>query len=73
MDPSKAPKTIDLAMDQGPEKGNTALGIYSVDGDTWTLCLGFAGAVRPERFETTAGSNHALEVLQRDPSATDDS
>ena len=34
-----------------------------------TFCLGLVGAKRPEKFATTKGSGHALEVLIRKDSA----
>src|ERR1035441_1775623 len=34
-----APKSFELHFEQGPEKGNTNLGIYQLDGDTWRICL----------------------------------
>jgi uncharacterized protein (TIGR03067 family) len=60
-----SPNTIDLSFTQGPESGNVALGIYELDGDSWKLCLGFAGKKRPERFAALPGSGHALETLKR--------
>jgi uncharacterized protein (TIGR03067 family) len=33
LDPSKQPKTLDLTRTEGPEKGDTALGIYELKGD----------------------------------------
>ena len=39
LDPATTPKTIDMTFTSGPEKGNTSLGIYELDGDDWRLCL----------------------------------
>src|SRR5439155_9419208 len=33
VDAGKTPKTIDLHFTEGPEKGNTTLGMYELDGD----------------------------------------
>jgi uncharacterized protein (TIGR03067 family) len=65
LDASAAPGKLDLMFEEGPEKGNTSLGIYTLDGDRWTLCLTLAGRNRPTEFATKAGSGHALETLER--------
>lgn len=59
------PPQIDIAFVEGPEAGNTCYGIYELDGDSLTLCLGLAGAPRPVAFVTARGSGHALERLYR--------
>jgi uncharacterized protein (TIGR03067 family) len=65
VDAAKNPKTLDLSFKAGPEKGNTSLAIYELDGDGWTLCLTVTGKTRPIAFATKAGSGHALERLKR--------
>ncbi|MCU1286637.1 MAG: hypothetical protein JWO13_2987 [Acidobacteriales bacterium] len=65
-DESSSPKTFDMNFDKGPHKGNKSLGIYEIDGDTWKICIGFAGKSRPTKFETSPGSGHALETLRRE-------
>ena len=65
LDPSANPKTFDLTFTAGPEKGNTALGIYELESDDWKLCLTTRGGDRPKRFATEPGTGHALETLQR--------
>jgi len=69
IDVASKPKTLDLMFDEGPEKGNTSLGIYELDGDSWKLCLCVGSKVRPKEFVTKAGSGHALETLKRDKQA----
>jgi uncharacterized protein (TIGR03067 family) len=59
------PHRIDIEFIEGPEAGNWAYGIYALDGDDLTICLGVVGAPRPERFATSTGSGHALERLHR--------
>jgi uncharacterized protein (TIGR03067 family) len=54
-----------MTFNKGPEKGNTALGIYKLDGDTWTICLTVTAKERPTRFATKKGSGLALEELTR--------
>ena len=65
LDTSAAPRRLDMKFDAGPEKGNTNLGIYEIDGDTWKLCLSTRGGERPASFATQPGSGIALEILSR--------
>src|SRR4051794_20415501 len=39
LDPATTPAQFDMKFTKGPEKGNTAYGIYSLDGVTWRICL----------------------------------
>ncbi len=66
VDTGKNPKTFDVKFTEGPHKGEASLGIYELDGDTWKICLGFAGLTRPKGFATKPGSGHAMETLQRE-------
>ena len=65
LDTSTKPRQINMRFDAGPEKGNTNLGIYKLDGDTWKLCLATRGTIRPSRFASTPGSGFGLETLTR--------
>jgi uncharacterized protein (TIGR03067 family) len=60
--------TIDITFTAGPHAGQKSLGIYELAGDTWKLCLGFAGYDRPQEFATAPRSGHALESLRRERS-----
>jgi uncharacterized protein (TIGR03067 family) len=64
-----APRTFDLHFDDGPEKGNTNLGIYELDGDSWRICLATRGSVRPQEFAAPPGTGIALETLRRGTAA----
>jgi uncharacterized protein (TIGR03067 family) len=64
-DESKSPREFDLKFETGPEKGNTSLGIYELDGNTWRICLSTRGATRPAKFAAEPGTGFALEVLNR--------
>lgn len=68
LDESASPKAFDLRFTKGPEKGNTALGIYEISEQQWKICLTTRpGAVdRPKKFATKAGTGIALEILKRD-------
>src|SRR6266566_5034123 len=65
IDASTEPMRIDIEFVEGPEAGNWSYGIYELDGDQLTICLGVAGASRPKSFSTKKGSGHALERLRR--------
>jgi len=69
VDDSTKPKRFDLVFTTGPEKGNTSLGIYELDGDSWRMCLTTRGGKRPTRFTTKGGTGHALQTLVRGASA----
>ncbi len=60
-----SPKSFDLRFEEGPEKGNTSLGIYELTGDTWKICLTTRGDQRPKEFAAPPGTGIALETLQR--------
>ena len=65
LDASTTPARIDMQFDAGPEKGNTNLGIYQLDGDSWKLCMATRGTVRPASFTSPPGSGIAVETLVR--------
>jgi len=67
---SATPRQLDIKFDAGPEKGNTNLGIYEIDGDTWKLCLSTRGKLRPSTFSAAAGSGFVFETLTRGTAAT---
>jgi uncharacterized protein (TIGR03067 family) len=56
LDASTNPRQLNMHFDAGPEKGNTNLGIYELNGNTWRLCLATRGTVRPSSFASKAGS-----------------
>jgi uncharacterized protein (TIGR03067 family) len=65
VDASANPKTFDLHYEKGPEAGKTSLGIFELEADRWTICLGLAGVGRPTEFVAAPGAGHALEKLKR--------
>jgi len=65
IDVEHSPHRIDIDFVEGPEAGNRCEGLFDLHEDRLRICLGLAGSSRPEKFETKAGSGHALEDLVR--------
>ena len=66
LDQTSHPKKFDLNFSDGPHAGKASLGLYMLDQDQWTICVGFAGYERPVDFRTSPQSGHALETLRRE-------
>jgi uncharacterized protein (TIGR03067 family) len=64
-DPSKDPKTIDVTYTDGELQGKTRLGLYKVEGDTWTIFTGLEGKDRPTELATKSGEGTVRLVLKR--------
>jgi uncharacterized protein (TIGR03067 family) len=62
---AKSPKTINVTVVQGPDRGTTMLGIYTFDGDTLRICLDLEGEVRPKEFTAPAESKRKLMTCKR--------
>ena len=56
LDPSKSPKTLDVTVAEGPNKGAVMLGIYEISGDTLKVCFDPEGKKRPTQFKSASGS-----------------
>lgn len=65
LDPAKNPKTIDLTTTQGTDKGKTAQGIYSLEGDSLKICFTIPGKDRPIAFDTRADSKEMLFTMKK--------
>lgn len=66
LDPGAKPAAIDLKIESGNDKSKAQVGIYKVEGDTWTVCLGLPGETeRPKEFAAKEGSS-LLFVFKRD-------
>jgi uncharacterized protein (TIGR03067 family) len=64
--PDKKPKEIDITLTEGRGKGNTLLGIYEIDGDTYKLCApSMPGKERPKEFTAKKGTGFGIQVLKR--------
>jgi uncharacterized protein (TIGR03067 family) len=66
LDPSSKPKTIDLTLTAGPNKGKTLAGIYQLEGDNLKLCIHGAGKERPKEFDSKKGTDGMLLELKRE-------
>jgi RNA polymerase sigma factor (sigma-70 family) len=64
--PDKKPKVMETTAANGPHKGKQISGIYKLEGDTLTLCLGNAPeAKKPIEFRAARGSGFCLFKLKR--------
>jgi uncharacterized protein (TIGR03067 family) len=64
LDPSKKPKTIDMMLLTGADKGKTLLGIYAIEEDTLKICVAQPGRDRATEFK--AGKDIVLIALKRE-------
>jgi len=67
IDPTKAPRTIDLSVSVQGSRPKTARGIYRLDGDTLTICIlpPTKEPERPTEFVTKPGSRNLLWTFKR--------
>ncbi|MBP3958403.1 TIGR03067 domain-containing protein [Gemmata sp. G18] len=68
LDPSKAPKHLDLTSLDGQEKDTTAACIYKLDGDRLTICMPYFvpdPSVRPKEFKSGKDDGLMLLTLER--------
>jgi uncharacterized protein (TIGR03067 family) len=56
LDPSRSPKTLDVTVTEGLNKGAVILGIYEISGDTLKVCFDPEGKKRPTEFKSASGS-----------------
>lgn len=66
LDATEKPKTIDMKFLDGANKDKTALGIYKIDGETFTMCRALnPGQARPQDFGTWPNTNTFLVVWKK--------
>lgn len=65
VDATKKPMTLDIVVDEGPDKGKTLPAIYEADGDSLKICLSIKGKLRPEAFGSKADSGVVLESWKK--------
>ncbi|MGL6073480.1 MAG: TIGR03067 domain-containing protein [Fimbriiglobus sp.] len=56
------PKTMELTVNTGKDKGKKVHGIYELSKEQFRICYGPADKPRPTKFETTKDSGHFLET-----------
>jgi uncharacterized protein (TIGR03067 family) len=56
LDPSRSPKTLDVTVTEGPNKGVVMPGIYEISEDTLKVCFDPDGKKRPTDFKSRSGS-----------------
>jgi uncharacterized protein (TIGR03067 family) len=66
IDPTANPMSMNVTYTEGDPKGQTAFGIYKIEGDLLTICRSAPGQARPTEFASTPGSGHTLMTYQRD-------
>jgi internalin A len=64
LDPTQKPKTVDIVMVDGPDKGKTLQGIYEINGDEFKICLAILDKPRPKEF--AAKPETILETWKRE-------
>jgi uncharacterized protein (TIGR03067 family) len=65
VDPSAAPRAIDIIIGNGDEKGAVLQGIYELEDDSLRLCMNLLGNGRPAEFKSASDSQNVLAVFQR--------
>jgi len=64
---AKPHRTIDLAIEEGPEeaKGKTSKGLYKLDGEKLTLCVSAPGKDRPKEFAQVEDEAYLFELKKQ--------
>jgi uncharacterized protein (TIGR03067 family) len=65
VDPSAEPPTIDLQPSEGPDRGKTLHGIYSLEGDVLKICVALSGEKRAGDFEAMRRKDRWLITFKR--------
>ncbi|MCA1685669.1 MAG: TIGR03067 domain-containing protein, partial [Planctomycetia bacterium] len=66
LDPTQAPKVIDISIIDGEYKGQHWLGIYELSSDTYRACFATVGKPRPKEFSSEPGSGNVLWIFRRE-------
>lgn len=64
VDPKASPATVEL-MSDATRAATYREGIYEVEGDTLTMCVGPPKGARPTKFESTSEDRNTIYVLKR--------
>jgi len=67
LDPGKGPKEIDITDLDGPFKGETSPGIYTIEGRRLRVCFADAAEQgRPKEFATAPGSDFTMITFEKE-------
>ena len=64
-DTASEPNTITMKSTTPGQPSATALGIYRLEDDKWTLCYALPGNQRPKKFKSTKEDHTMLMVMRR--------
>jgi len=65
LDPTTHPKSTEDTLEEEPNKGKKIRGIYLLEGDSLTSCVGAIDGPRPTEFSSKPGSGQSLRRFQR--------
>jgi uncharacterized protein (TIGR03067 family) len=65
IDPTTQPKSTEDTLEDEPYRGKKIRGVYLLDGDTLTSCVGAIDAPRPTEFSSKSGSGQTLRRFTR--------
>ena len=65
LDPSQSPRTLDVKVTEGLNKGAVLLGIYEISGDTLKVCFDPEGKKRPTEFKSAADAQTFVAIHKR--------
>jgi uncharacterized protein (TIGR03067 family) len=65
LDPTQMPKTLDMTITEGNDKGKVAPGIYTVNGDTLKICVDEDLKARPASFDAKDTKTCSVITLKR--------
>jgi uncharacterized protein (TIGR03067 family) len=65
LDPSTSPKSFDVTVTEGLNKGAVMLGIYEVSEDTLKVCFDPDGKKRPTEFTSTGSQTLVVHKRQK--------
>ena len=66
LDPTTAPKSLDFTITSGPTKGQMAIAIYELDGDSFKVCYAVGEAKRPTKFASPNDSEWVFLSYKRE-------
>ncbi len=65
LDETKKPRTLDMTITDGKEKGEVAPGIYALEGDMLTMCVDEDRKGRPSSFDEKDTKTCSVIALKR--------